>query len=305
MEIKSNFRFGYACICTELQKKKIFTSRTLRLETLKKKGIEYAKSLAMQNLQDLLVILKYNVKNDIYFMRISSQIFPFVTHPDYKYSLDFCDDLLKEIGNYANKHNIRLTMHQCHFNVLSSNKENVVHNTINDLHHHNDILDRMCIDKQGVIIIHGGGVFGNKNKTLLRLKQNILSLQKNTRDRLSLENCEISYTVEDLLPICEELQIPLTIDFHHDDLKPSSKPVEFYFDRIFKIWENRGIKPKVHVSNSAPGILNTDPMTKRRKHSDLIQFLHEPLLKIDIPLDVMLECKLKEQAIYQLRKIKI
>jgi UV DNA damage endonuclease len=193
-------------------------------------------------------------------------------------------------------------MHQCHFNVLSSNKEQVVINTINDLNHHCDILDRMNIDKNGVIIIHGGSKSDGKIASLERLKINILSLPKNTRDRLSLENCEISYTVEDLLPICEELQIPLTIDFHHDDLKPSSKPVNFYFERVFKIWENRGIKPKVHVSNSCPGILNTDNITKRRKHSDLIQFLHEPLLTINIPLDIMLECKLKEQAIYKLRK---
>lgn len=298
---KSNFRFGYACICTELQKQGIFTSRTLRLSTLEKKGIEYAKELALKNLHDLLIILKYNVKNKIYFMRISSQIFPFVTHPLYHYSLDFCDDLLKQIGNFANTNKIRLTMHQCHFNVLSSNKENVVQNTINDLNHHSDILDRMGIDKNGVIIIHGGSKADGKIASLQRLKTNILSLPQNTCNRLSLENCEISYTVEDLLPICEELQIPLTIDFHHDDLKPSSKPVEFYFERVFKIWKNRDIKPKVHVSNTSPGILKTDSITKRRKHSDLIEFLHEPLLTIDIELDVMLECKLKEQAIYKLR----
>lgn len=300
--MKDNFRFGYACICTELRKQGVFTSRTLRLQTLQKKGIEYAKDLAMQNLRDLLTILKYNVKNNIFFMRISSQIFPFVTHPNYHYSLDFCDSLLQEIGNFANTNKIRLTMHQCHFNVLSSNKEQVVINTIKDLNHHCDILDRMGIDQHGVIIVHAGGVFGDKVSSLIRLKLCIERLPKNTRDRLSLENCEISYTVEDLLPICEELQIPLTIDFHHDDLKPSSQPVEFYFDRIFKIWENRNIKPKVHVSNSCPGILKTDNITKRRKHSDLIEFLHEPLLKIKIDIDVMLECKLKEQAIYKLRK---
>lgn len=298
---KDNFRFGYACICTELQKQGIFTSRTLRLSTLEKKGIDYAKDLAIKNLQDLLVILKYNVKNNIYFMRISSQIFPFVTHPLYHYSLDFCDELLKQIGDFANVNKIRLTMHQCHFNVLSSIKENVVINTINDLQHHSDILDRMGIDKNGVIIIHGGSKTEGKVNSLIRLENNINKLNKTTRDRLSLENCEISYTVEDLLPTCEKLQIPLTIDFHHDDLNPSSQPVEFYFDRVFKIWENRCIKPKVHVSNSCPGILKTDNITKRRKHSDLIQFLHEPLLKINIELDVMLECKLKEQAIYKLR----
>jgi UV DNA damage repair endonuclease len=52
---------------------------------------------------------------------------------------------------------------------------------------------------------------------------------------------------------------------------------------------------------NVPGVLPTDMITKRRKHSDLIYFLHEPLLKIKFPIDVMLEAKLKEQAVFNLR----
>lgn len=293
----NNFQFGYACINTVLRKKDVFSSRTCRLATLEKKGIEYVKSLALQNLHDLLEILKWNKDHDIYFMRISSEMFPFAAHLDHGYNLDFADTLLKNIGLYARENNMRLTMHPGQYNVLSSPHENVIDNTFRDLNHHCDILDRMGMGKDSVMIIHGGGIYGNKKLALERLETNLLLLPENTRNRIVLENCEMSYSIEDLLPISEKLQIPIVIDYHHDDIKPSSKPTEFYFDRVFKVWNNRGIKPKVHVSNSCCGITKKDSKTARRKHSDYIEFLHDTLLKIKFPIDVMFEAKMKEQAI--------
>jgi UV DNA damage endonuclease len=293
--------FGYACICTELRKKNIFCSRTLRLDTLKKKGMEHVYSLATQNLRDLLTILQYNVEHDIRLFRLSSDIFPFASHPEHGYSLEFADPLLKYIGDYAKKHGIRLTAHPGQFNVLSSPKMEVIKNTYLELNHQCDIFDRMGMGVDSVMVIHGGGVYNDKKLALERLVTNIKNLPENTRNRLVLENCEMSYSVEDLLPVSELLQVPLVIDMHHDDILGSSQPVEFYFDRVFAVWFDRGIKPKVHVSNSCPGVLDSDTKTKRRKHSDLISFLHPALFKIDFPLDVMLEAKLKEQAVFGIR----
>jgi UV DNA damage endonuclease len=297
-----NFNFGYACLNTELRKQNppVFTSRTLRLDTFKQKGFVYLKSLIDQNLKDLLTQLQWNIKHNIFFMRLTSEMFPFASHSEYGYSIHFADEHLKIIGNFIKKNGIRLTMHPGQYNVLSSPNENVVRNTFLDLNHHCDILDRMGLGKDSVMIIHGGGVYGDKEKSLERLEKNILLLPEGTRNRLVLENCEMSYKIEDLLPISEKLQVPIVIDFHHDSIYPSDNPVEFYFDRVFKVWFDRGIKPKVHVSNSVPGITENDSKTARRKHSDYIQFLHESLLKITFPLDVMLECKMKEQAIFRL-----
>jgi UV DNA damage endonuclease len=304
INIPENFNFGYACICDCLRKQKppVFSSRTLRLATLQSKGVEYAKSLAMQNLKDLLTILKWNVENDIFFMRLSSEVFPFACHPEHGYSLDFADSLLVEIGEYAKTHKIRLTMHPDHFNVLSSPSETVVKNSISDLAHHCDILDRMKLDQNSVMIIHGGGVYNDKKKALERLEKNILALPENVKNRLVVENCEMSYCIEDLLPLSEKLQVPLVLDFHHDAIYGSSQPIEFYFDRVFKVWFDRGIKPKVHVSNSQPDVKDTDSKTSRRKHSDYIQFLHTPLYLIKFPIDIMLECKMKEKALLKLRE---
>lgn len=305
MIVPPNFRLGYACICTELRKNDIFASRTLRLATFKSKGMEYVKELALQNLRDLLLILKWNKENGIYFMRLSSQMFPFAGHLIYGYSLDFADDLLKEIGEYARSNNMRLTMHPGQYDVLSSPTDTIIANTVSDLKHHCDILDRIGMGADSVMIIHGGGVYGNKPEALKRLEKNIVELPDNVRNRLVLENCEMSYCVEDLLDISERVGIPIVVDFHHDDIYGSSKPIHNYFDRVFAVWHSRGIKPKVHVSNSVPGTSKDASKTARRKHSDYIQFLHNSLLTITFPIDVMLECKMKEQALLRLKPISL
>ncbi len=302
LKVPTNFNFGYACLNTELRKQKppVFTSRTLRLATLQEKGFSYLKSLIDQNLKDLLTQLEWNVEHNIFFMRLSSEVFPFASHFDHGYSIDFAHDQLQKIGNYVKQNGIRLTMHPGQYNVLSSPNEIVVRNTFLDLNHHSEILDRMGLGKDSVIIVHGGGVYGNKEKALERLEKNIALLPENTRNRLVLENCEMSYCLTDLLPVSEKLKVPIVIDFHHDSIYPSEESIEFYFDRVFKVWFDRGIKPKVHVSNSVPGITKDDSKTARRKHSDYISFLHDSLLTITFPLDVMLECKMKEQAIFRL-----
>jgi UV DNA damage endonuclease len=305
MIVPSNFRLGYACICTELRKNDIFASRTVRLATLKSKGIEYVKELALKNLSDLLTILKWNKDNGIYFMRLSSEMFPFAGHLVHGYSLDFADNLLKEIGQYARDNNMRLTMHPGQYDVLSSPSEIVIANTVSDLKHHCDILDRMCMGPDSVMIIHGGGVYGNKPEALKRLEENIVKLPENVRNRLVLENCEMAYCVEDLLDISENVGIPIVLDFHHDDIHGSSQPIHNYFNRVFAVWHKRGIKPKVHVSNSVPGVSGDASKTARRKHSDYIRFLHDSLLTITFPIDVMLECKMKEQALLRLKPINL
>jgi len=276
---------------------KVQTSRTLRLATLQKKGITYAKELAIKNLNDLQTILEWNKENNIYFMRITSNLFPFCNHKEWKYSLDFADDLLKQIGNYAKEHKMRLSMHPGQYNVLSSNSQKVIDNTFRDLIHHCDILDRMGLNKDSIMVVHGGGVYGNKKKALERFKTNFLLLPKNVQKRLVIENCEMSYTIEDLLPLSEELLIPLVIDMHHDEINPSSENPEYYFERVTKIWKLRNIKQKIHISNSIPGIKTTDTKTARRKHSDYITYMHKSINLLEKPIDIMVEAKMKEKAI--------
>ncbi|KAJ8521824.1 hypothetical protein ONZ45_g1535 [Pleurotus djamor] len=296
-------RLGYACLNTVLRNKKpaneaIFCSRTCRLDTLKQKGIEFAKELGVQNVEDLLKMIQWNEDNNIRFMRISSELFPYASHGVHGYSLSFCAPLLAKVGELANKYNHRLTTHPGQYTQLGSPKPAVIAAAVRELKYHCEMLDLMGIGKDGVMIVHGGGVYGDKPSAIERIKKTITEvLPQNVRDRLVLENDEICYNAEDLLPICEELQVPLVFDYHHDALYPSNIPRTEIISRANAIFHSRGIKPKQHLSEARQG---AETLMEKRKHSARCERLPDEL---DDDMDLMIEAKDKEQAVFQLYRI--
>ena len=68
-------QLGYACINTELRKKRIFTNRHMRKATFESKGINYASELNLQNVKDLCTIIQWNIDNGIKLYRMSSARF--------------------------------------------------------------------------------------------------------------------------------------------------------------------------------------------------------------------------------------
>ena len=73
-------------------------------------------------------------------------------------------------------------------------------------------------DRDAVMILHLGGVFNDKAATIARFKANYARLSPAIKRRLVLENDDVSWHVHDLLPICQELDIPLVLDFHHHNI---------------------------------------------------------------------------------------
>jgi UV DNA damage endonuclease len=284
--------FGYACINTELKAKKVYSSRTARIATIQKNP-DILHEISLKNLKDLQTILCWNVKHQIKLFRISSSLFPFMSHPVYGYKLDKYQNELKKIGDYAKEHNLRLTMHVGQWTLLTSKKESVTDNALVDLERHCDILDYLGCDQNSVIVIHGG-----VKESQELFKKNFLRLPERVQKRIALENCELAYKVEDLLPLCEELNIPLILDYHHFNLN-NKIPIEKLMDRILSTWSTRNIKPKFHQSESRDDAKSGN-ITSLRKHNDIIKNLPRPLPDVDI--DLMLEAKLKEQSIFYLRK---
>ncbi|OZJ02784.1 UV-damage endonuclease, partial [Bifiguratus adelaidae] len=124
-------RLGYACLNTILrfQKPPVFCSRTCRIDTIKEKGLDYVKELGRLNVLDLVKLVEWNEENNIKFMRMSSDMFPFASHDDWGYSLEYADEELKAIGVLAKKYGHRLTTHPGQFNQLGSPKSDVVRRT--------------------------------------------------------------------------------------------------------------------------------------------------------------------------------
>ncbi|KAF8629869.1 hypothetical protein AX15_003228 [Amanita polypyramis BW_CC] len=296
-------RLGYACLNTVLRNKKptseaIFCSRTCRLDSLLKNGIDWVKELGRKNVLDLISIIEWNEQNNIRFFRISSGMFPYASHGTHGYSLEYCAPLLAQAGNLANKYRHRITTHPGQFTQLGSPRPDVIRAAIRELQYHCEMLDRMGIGTDGVMIVHGGGIYGDKSTAMARIKHTIREvLPRNVRDRLVLENDELCYNAEDLLSICEELDVPLVFDYHHDMLNPSSVPPSIIIQRADAIWKKRGIKPKQHLSEPRPGAVS---LMEKRAHADRCQ-----IFPLDLPddIDLMIEAKDKEQAVLHLYRI--
>ena len=120
-------------------------------------------------------------------------MFPYASHETYGYSLEYCASLLAQVGTLAKRYGHRLTTHPGQFTQLGSPRESVVRSSIRELEYHAEMLDRMGIDQDGVMIIHGGGVYGEKAAALARMKNVIqYKLSARVRARLVLENDEVA-----------------------------------------------------------------------------------------------------------------
>ncbi len=300
---KYPIRIGYACINTNLRDADVFTSRSLILKTAVAKGIDYVKELAIDNVDDLFKILIYNEAHGIRFFRISSCVFPHLGNPQLdssNYELDFVKDKLKIIGKYAKNHGHRLTAHPSQYCQLGSPREEVVKQTFIDLENHAKLLKMMGYKPSdgSVLIIHGGGTFEDKSATLARWKENYLKLPQDVREYISLENDENSYSIMDLLPFCEDLNIPLCMDIFHNRVSKDRVPItKKLVQRIFATWHRRGIIPKIHVSEQQEGL-------RRGAHSKTLNKLPPYLLRLPsmfkTPFDIMLEVKDKEVSVFKM-----
>lgn len=157
------------------------------------------------------------------------------------------------------------------------------------------------------MVVHMGGMFaeaGGKSATLDRFRENYAKLSDSIKRRLVLENDDVVWSVHDLLPICEELNIPLVLDYHHHNIVFDSEQCrEGTLDisqpeisaRITATWTRKGIKQKMHYSEPCAGAVT---LRDRRKHSARVTTL--PPCPPDA--DLMIEAKDKEQAVFELMR---
>lgn len=182
----------------------------------------------------------------------------------------------------------------------------MVRSAVRDLEYHNELLSLLRLpeqqNKNAVMIIHMGGVFGDKAATLDRFRENYSKLSDEIKGRLVLENDDVSWTVHDLLPICEELNIPFVLDYHHhnimfdkDKIREGTKDIMELYPRIKATWDRKGITQKMHYSEPCPDAVTP---RQRRKHRPRVMMLPP----CPDTMDLMIEAKDKEQAVFDLMR---
>lgn len=253
----------------------------------------------LHNLYSLLKALDYCDENGILAFRVSSTLLPLYTHPECEYQLEDLEDfekiftLFRQAKLFAEKRNIRLTFHPDQFVILNSPSETVHQNAVKDLLYHNMVSDLLGAD---VINIHAGGVYGDKNVALKRLKKNVLELPREVREKLSFENDDKSYSPEDLIPVCEELKIPFVYDIHHHRCLQDTMSFVEASRRGFQTW-NR--EPLFHISSPKEGWDGPKP----HRHHDYIDIKDFPSIWHelgDFTLDI--EAKAKELAVLKIKQ---
>lgn len=291
-------RFGLCCL---------FVAENISFRTTTAKvlsGLERGKALAkvsgicLHNAENLLLAVQAVHRLGIGAFRISSPLFPRMTHPEVGYALDDLPQAeaiasrMEAAGTFARERNIRLSFHPDQFVVLSSPHDQVVKNSVRELNYHALLADMVGAD---VINIHAGGVYGDKKAALGRFAETFKRLPENVASRLSVENDDASYTVADLLPMCADLGLPLVYDVHHHRCNPDSLGECEATDLAAATW--RGREPWCHISSPREG-WNASP----KPHADYIDPADVPQCWHGRAMTVDVEAKAKELAVVRLMR---
>lgn len=175
------------------------------------------KHVTLHNLWVLNDVIDYNISNGILLFRISSDIIPFGSHSAnmQEWWKDY-GELLTSIGSKIKTSGMRVSMHPGQYTVLNSPDSSVVEKAIIDLFYHTRFLDTLGVDSSHKIILHIGGVYGNKEQSALRFIHNCNRLSDSIKSRLVLENDEKCYNIADVLEIADETSLPVVFDnLHH------------------------------------------------------------------------------------------
>lgn len=289
-------RLGYVAISKALD---ITSSSTITYTNYKNNNdINKLYEIINKNLDALAEILKYNIKNNLHFYRLTSKLIPLATHDEVSY--DYIKPLKNKfdyLSNLIKNNNLRIDVHPDQFAVLNSPRENVLKNTFKILEYHYNILETLKIQDK-VIILHVGGCQFGKEKSITRFINNFNKLPEYIQQCIVIENDDKIFNITDCLYISNKINIPVVLDYHHFICNNDGELIEDLIVDIFKTWKNK--TPKIHFSSPKSSLKK-----EFRSHHDyinpdtFIEFLNK-IKFINQDFDIMLEAKAKDDALYRL-----
>jgi UV DNA damage endonuclease len=261
--------------------------------------IEKLLHVTKQNLTHTLRMLYYNLGHEIELYRLSSSIVPLATHPEVRWDFrsPFREEW-REIGDLVKKKRLRVSFHPNQFTLFTSQQSRITENAVVDMEYHYRMFEAMGIEDAGLINIHIGGAYGDKQRALPRFHQNLQTLPAPIKKVMTLENDDKTYNAEETLAACVKETIPFVFDYHHHMANLCEKPLEDLLPGIFRTWDHVQHKPKIHLSSPKSA-------KEFRSHADFVdpEFIM-PFLKlvkeVGQDVDFMIEAKAKDQAALKL-----
>lgn len=290
-------RLGYVSLSLALD---ITTSSTMTYSQFEKENYPYDKlyEIIDSNLDNLEKTLNYNIKNNIHFYRLTSKLIPLATHNKVSYDyITFFKDKFNHIGNIIKESNMRVDTHPDQYAVLNSVYTPVVDNTKEILEYHYKILNAFNI-KDKLILLHIGGSQFGKKKSITRFINNFKSLPDYIKESLAIENDDKIFNIKDTIDLSKKLNIPVVLDYHHFLCNNDNEKIEDVIGEVINSWHNK--TPKMHFSSPKSKLKR-----EFRSHHDyidsdtFISFI-EKIKFIDKDIDIMIEAKAKDDALFRL-----
>jgi UV DNA damage endonuclease len=287
----------------ERKPQRVFCSRGMIKRTFMSRGTEYASQLGLQNTMDLIKIIAWNNEQGIKVFRVTSCLFPWHSEydltdlPDYegiKANLEYAGKLARDNGQ-------RLSTHPGQFNVLTSQREEVVLNAVDELDKHGIVFDLMGMPRSpgAKINIHIGGAYGDRQAAMDRWCKNYELLSDSAKSRLTVENDDkpALYSSKMLYDnIVKRTGTPIVFDSHHFECGPQDSSYDEAFLMAADSWP-KDIRPQCHHSNSRKEY--EDSSARKNAHSD---WYYKPFNNCGVSVDVVLESKKKERALFKYKQ---
>ncbi len=266
-------------------------------------------------------IFNYLAANGIRMYRMSSDIAPYVTHPDmpqFHGMIAECAGELRALGRRARALDLRLSFHPSQFIVLNSPDPTLVRKSIADLEAQSEMLDAMELGGEAVLVVHAGGSYGDRDRGCTRWIETYRTLSPRIRRRLALENDDLRYSAADVLRIHDDTGVPLIFDYQHFwCFNPEGLELKSTVQKFLRTWPS-GVRPKIHFSSPRTEMRELKrkvPNTRKRKivlqppvwrgHADFcnpFEFIALMRLIRGPDFDVMLEAKSKDLALLRLQR---
>ena len=275
-----------------------------------------------RSLELLDAAFDYLERHDLRVYRLASAVVPYGTHPDlphldYRRQIERCADELEALGAKARAYGLRLSTHPGQYTVINGPDRELTRKSSLDLEQDGLLLDALGQGPEAVVVVHVGGVYGDKRAALERWARAYESLSERARRRLVVENDETSFDLADVLELHRRTGVPVVFDAHHHRCNPGRELAEPGAALAAAAATWNGVRPKVHLSSPRTELRAVERRRRgaRRKQVTLVPPLldqhadfvspwdaAELLRAAPGPLDLMLEAKAKDVAVLWLRE---
>ena len=197
-------------------------------------------------------ILDYLASKQLDMYRLSSDLAPYATHPDmpqFHGMVAESDAELAAFGAKAKALGIRLSFHPSQYVLLNAPNPDLTRKSIWDLSSQAEMLDRMELDDEAVMVTHVGGVYDDAEASRARWIAGWEQCPEHVRRRLVLENDDIRFSAADVLWIHERTGVRLIFDYQHFwCLNPERLDMRATLEKFLATWPE-GVRPKIHFSS--------------------------------------------------------